>query len=72
LPSKARPLALMSRQPMTVIRPASAFAKSIVQMPIIHMVNSDMPAKDFDFNLLKVLDALIAERNVTRAGKRLR
>ncbi len=31
-----------------------------------------MPAKDFDFNLLKVLDALIAERNVTRAGKRLR
>ncbi|HEX3163214.1 MAG TPA: LysR family transcriptional regulator, partial [Pseudolabrys sp.] len=31
-----------------------------------------MPVKDFDFNLLKVLDALIAERNVTRAGRRLR
>ena len=30
-----------------------------------------MPAKDFDLNLLKVLDALLAERNVTRAGKRL-
>lgn len=26
---------------------------------------------DFDFNLLKVLDALITERNVTAAGKRL-
>jgi len=30
-----------------------------------------MPGKDFDFNLLKVLDALIAERNVTRAGERI-
>jgi len=30
-----------------------------------------MPVKDFDFNLLKVLDALIAERNVTRAGERI-
>jgi len=30
-----------------------------------------MPLKNFDFNLLKVLDALITERNVTRAGERL-
>jgi len=30
-----------------------------------------MPLTTFDFNLLKVLDALIVERNVTRAGKRL-
>jgi DNA-binding transcriptional LysR family regulator len=30
-----------------------------------------MNLSSLDFNLLKVLDALIAERNVTRAGKRL-
>ena len=30
-----------------------------------------MNLSNLDFNLLKVLDALIAERNVTRAGKRL-
>ena len=30
-----------------------------------------MNLSNIDFNLLKVLDALIAERNVTRAGKRL-
>ncbi|MDI1345966.1 MAG: LysR family transcriptional regulator [Pseudolabrys sp.] len=30
-----------------------------------------MPLKNFDFNLLKTLDALIEERNVTRAGARL-
>lgn len=30
-----------------------------------------MPLRNFDFNLLKVLDALMAERNVTRAAKRL-
>lgn len=30
-----------------------------------------MNLETIDFNLLKVLDALIAERNVTRAGKRL-
>ncbi len=30
-----------------------------------------MNLSNVDFNLLKVLDALIAERNVTRAGKRL-
>lgn len=30
-----------------------------------------MNVSSLDFNLLKVLDALIAERNVTRAGKRL-
>lgn len=30
-----------------------------------------MTGKDFDLNLLKVLDALLAERNVTRAGNRL-
>ena len=30
-----------------------------------------MNFKNFDFNLLKVLDALIAERNVTRAGEQL-
>ncbi|HET7803125.1 MAG TPA: LysR family transcriptional regulator [Pseudolabrys sp.] len=40
-------------------------------MPIIHLLNDPMSAKDFDLNLLKVLDALLAERNVTRAGKRL-
>lgn len=38
---------------------------------IIHRVNIQMPLKNFDFNLLKVLDALITERNVTRAGARL-
>jgi DNA-binding transcriptional LysR family regulator len=30
-----------------------------------------MNLSNVDFNLLKVLDALITERNVTRAGKRL-
>jgi len=30
-----------------------------------------MSFKNFDFNLLKVLDVLIAERNVTRAGEQL-
>lgn len=30
-----------------------------------------MPLKNFDFNLLKTLDALLEERNVTRAGARL-
>ena len=30
-----------------------------------------MPLRNFDFNLLKALDALIEERNVTRAGARL-
>src|SRR5690348_17733742 len=30
-----------------------------------------MNLSSLDFNLLKVLDALIAERNVTRAGRRL-
>ena len=30
-----------------------------------------MNLSSLDFNLLKVLDALIAERNATRAGKRL-
>jgi LysR family transcriptional regulator, mexEF-oprN operon transcriptional activator len=30
-----------------------------------------VPFRNFDFNLLKVLDALMAERNVTRAAKRL-
>lgn len=30
-----------------------------------------MNLKNFDFNLLKVLDALITERNVTRAGEQL-
>lgn len=30
-----------------------------------------MPLRNFDFNLLKVLDALIAERSVTRAGAKL-
>jgi DNA-binding transcriptional LysR family regulator len=30
-----------------------------------------MPFKNFDYNLLKVLDILIAERNVTRASKQL-
>lgn len=30
-----------------------------------------MPLKNFDYNLLKVLEALLIERNVTRAGVRL-
>jgi DNA-binding transcriptional LysR family regulator len=30
-----------------------------------------MPLRNFDFNLLKTLDALLEERNVTRAGARL-
>src|SRR5665647_1008625 len=30
-----------------------------------------MPLKNFDFNLLKTLEALLEERNVTRAGARL-
>src|ERR1700694_5957341 len=30
-----------------------------------------MNLRNIDFNLLKVLDALVTERNVTRAGKRL-
>src|SRR5512143_2207680 len=44
-------------------------------MRAIHRANdapaSRMNLSSLDFNLLKVLDALIAERNVTRAGKRL-
>jgi len=35
------------------------------------MKASLMNLKNFDFNLLKVLDALITERNVTRAGEQL-
>ena len=40
-------------------------------MPVIHQVNTAMPLKNFDYNLLKVLEALLVERNVTRAGVRL-
>jgi LysR family transcriptional regulator, mexEF-oprN operon transcriptional activator len=35
------------------------------------MSRKDMSRKDFDLNLLSVLDALIAERHVTRASRRL-
>ena len=37
-------------------------------MNTIHEINDVMSLKSLDLNLLKVLDALIAERNVTRAG----
>jgi DNA-binding transcriptional LysR family regulator len=41
--------------------------KSHVYMPIIHPMNFAA----FDLNLLRVFDALMRERNVTRAGERL-
>lgn len=53
---------------------SSVFAKSFVRIRCIHPVDTETLAMDlsqFDLNLLVVLDALLTEKNVTHAGRRI-
>jgi LysR family transcriptional regulator, nod-box dependent transcriptional activator len=52
----------------------SVFAKSFVHIRYIHRVDTEtlaMELSQFDLNLLVVLDALLTEKNVTHAGRRI-
>jgi len=53
---------------------SSVFAKSFVHIRCIHPVDTEslaMELSQFDLNLLVVLDALLTEKNVTHAGRRI-
>jgi len=50
---------------------AGLFIKSPILMPRITMSDGAVDLSALDLNLLRVLDAMMAERNVTRAARRL-
>jgi len=68
---------LNSRGPLAqwhTIEASSVFAKSFVHIRCIHPVDTETPTMElsqFDLNLLVVLDALLTEKNVTHAGRRI-
>jgi DNA-binding transcriptional LysR family regulator len=50
-----------------IMAPANTLLKCILPIDIIHAMNTT----NFDLNLLRVFDAMMVERNVTRAAQRL-